>query len=145
MRIQRLNAENPEYVDIAVKNVEGATLTLGYPVAFVTGAASGDGVNVVLGGRDPRTFSGISLKDIPDVGTGAVVRAYGLVASTAIFAAGTSVTVAAGAPMGVGAAGSLGVNSTGLLETYGPLVAFDAIGAATNSPGGYARAFARAL
>ena len=65
-------------------------------------------------------------------------------ASPSRLPTGTSVTNAVGIALGPGPA-SLGVNSTGALETFGPVIALEAIGAAINSPGGYARGFVRAM
>lgn len=135
----------PDVIDIVVKNVSGATATTGYAVAYTTTAASLNGANVVLPAASQiATFAGISLADIPDNGVDGV-RAYGYVASTFIFAVGSSVTTAVANALGPGVAGSNGVNSTGLKDFFGPVVAMEAIGAAVNSPGGYAKGFVRAL
>lgn len=145
MRIQRVNQDDPEVVDLIVTNAAGATITLGYAAAFTTTAASVDGVKVVLpAAANNLTFAGISLKDLPDNAWGPV-RAYGLCNSVFVFACGTSVTVGAGVAMGPGVAGSGGVNSTGAVDTFGPVVSLQAIGAAINSPGGYAKGLVRAL
>lgn len=132
--------------DIPFLNLQGATVTLGLPVAFTNLAASLDGAGAVLPvATCARTFAGIAIRTTPNNGVG-MARAYGLLQSVAIFALGSSATVAIDAPMGVGVAGSLGVNSTGLLAVPGGIVvAAEAIGAAVNSPGGYARGFVRAL
>lgn len=137
---------SPEVVDVAFANVEGATATAGLPVVFTNLAASLDGAQAVLPKTTcQRMFAGIVLKTVPNNGVG-LARAYGLVNSVAIFALGTSATVAIDAAMGVGVTGSLGVNSTGLLAQAGGFVfAAEAIGAAVNSPGGYARGFVKCL
>ncbi len=137
----------PEFVDVAVRNVQGATITAGLPVCFANLAASCDGAQAVLPAAGVlRTFAGIAVKTIPNNGIG-LVRAYGLLNSVAIFATGTSATVAIDEILGVGVAGSLGVNSTGLIGTRpgGFVVALEAVGAAINSPGGYVKGFVRAL
>lgn len=136
----------PEFVDIAVRNVQGATITAGLPVCFTNLAASCDGAQAVLPVATAlRTFAGIAIKTIPNNGIG-LVRAYGYLGSVAIFATGISATVAIDEVLGVGVAGSLGVNSTGLQARPGGfVVALEAIGAAVNSPGGYVKGFVRAL
>lgn len=135
-----------EFIDVAVRNVQGATITAGLPVCFTNLAASVDGAQAVLPvATGLRTFAGIALKTIPNNGVG-LVRAYGYMQSVAIFALGASATVAIDEVLGVGVAGSLGVNSTGLQARPGGfVVALEAIGAAINSPGGYAKGFVRAL
>jgi len=134
----------PETIDCAVVNVQGATITTGYPACYTTLAASVDGVSVVLPASGSlKTFAGIALSDIPNNGVG-LVRAYGFCNSVAIFATGTSGTVALGEVMGLGAS-SLGVNSTGLTSGYGPVLSMTAIGAAITSPGGYAKGFVRTV
>src|SRR5688572_11664582 len=140
-----LSSAPPDVIDVVVKNVAGATLTTGYAASFTTTAASLNGQNVVLPAAGQiQTFAGLSLKDLPDNGVGAV-RAYGYVASTFIFACGTSVTNAVGIALGPGVAASNGVNSTGLKDLFAPVIALEAIGAAINSPGGYAKTLVRAL
>ena len=145
MRFKRINRDDPEYVDIPVVNATGATITTGYPAAYTTTAGSADGIKAVLpAASNLKTFAGIALKDIPNTEAG-VVRAYGYLASIAVFATGTSGTVALGEALGPGVAGSLGVNSTGLKDGFGPVLTFEAIGAAINSPGGFVSGFIRAL
>src|SRR5687768_7115091 len=123
MRIQRINLDDPEAVDVVVVNAQGATITLGYPAAFTTTANSADGVKAVLpAASNLKSFAGIALSNIPNTEPG-MVRAYGYVSSIAVFATGTSGTVALGEALGVGPA-SLGVNSTGLKDSYGPVVTF---------------------
>lgn len=136
----------PEFIDIAVRNVQGASITAGLPVCFTNLAASADGGQVVLPvSTCLRTFAGIAIRTIPNNGIG-LVRAFGYMASVAIFALGTSATVAIDEVLGVGVAGSLGVNSTGLQARPGGFVVnLEAIGAAINSPGGYVKGFVRAL
>lgn len=136
----------PEYVDIAFRNVEGATITLGLPVVFTNLAASLDGGQAVLPKSTcQRMFAGISFKTVPNNGIG-LARALGYFQSVAIFATGSSGTVALDEILGVGATGSLGVNSTGLLARPGGFViACEAIGAAVNSPGGYAKGYVKCL
>lgn len=134
-----------EFVDVIVKNVAGASITLGYAASYTTTAASVNGANVVLPAAGQiQTFAGVAQQTIPDNGVGRV-RAYGQAASTFIFATGTSVTNAVGIALGPGVAASNGVNSTGLKDLFAPVIALEAIGAAVNSPGGYARTLVRAL
>lgn len=133
-----------ETVDVGFTNAQGATITLGFPVALTTTAASVDGKLAVLPATSNlQTFYGIALKNVPNTDFG-LARAYGFCNSVAIFATGTSGTVAVGIALGPGPA-SLGVNSTGLKESFGPVIAMETFGAAICSPGGYAKGFVRAL
>lgn len=139
------DGSGPDVIDVVVKNVAGATITLGYAASFTTTAASLNGANVVLPAASQiATFAGLATHNIPDNTLGKV-RAYGYHSSVNIFACGTSVTNAVGIALGPGVAGSNGVNSTGLKDFFGPVIAMEAIGAAVNSPGGYAKGFVRAL
>lgn len=150
MRIRRLgNALGPgginEEVDVNYENVQGATITNALPVALCTTTSSNDGNNAVLpAAANALTFIGVALGDTPNNGFG-LARAYGFVNSVRIFAHGTSVTTAAGVAIGPAIATSNGFSSTGLVTAFGPLVSMEAIGAAVNSPGGYAKAFVRAM
>jgi hypothetical protein len=145
MIIQQINKNSPPKADVVVTNAAGATITLGYAASYTTTAASLDGNKVVLpAASQVATFAGIAVKNIPDNEIGRV-RAYGYHQSVFIFATGTSVTNAIAIAVGPGVAGSNGVNSTGLKDFLGPVVLAEAVGAAINSPGGYAKAFVRAL
>jgi hypothetical protein len=145
MRFKRLNREDPEYVDLPVVNASGATITTGFAVSYTTTANSADGIQAVSpAASNLKSFAGIALKDIPNTDAG-LVRAYGYLSSIYVFATGTSGTVALGEALGPGVAGSLGVNSTGLKDNFGPVITFEAIGAAINSPGSYVKGFVRAL
>lgn len=147
MKIQRINRDDADHADVAVVNAAGATITLGLGACFTTTANSNDGVKAVLSAspNNIRTFAGIALQSIPNTEAG-VVRAYGFVNSVAIFATGTSGTVIAGDPLGPGVAASAGqLNSTGLTYAFGPVIAMEQIGAAIQSPGGYAKGWVRAL
>jgi len=125
-------------------NVDAASITTGFPVCFTTTAASVNGNNAVLpAAANFLTFAGVSTSDVAANGVGRYI-AYGYAASVRIFAIGSSVTNAAGIAMGTGAASS-GVNSTGHLDTYGPVLSMESIGAAVNSPGGYAKGLLRAM
>ncbi len=136
--------QEAEFVDLAVKNVSGATITTGYAAAFTSTASSADGIGVVLPATSNlRSFAGIALSDIPNNAVGKV-RSLGFVNSVFIYPHGTSVTIAIGEPLGP-AAGSLGVSSSGLTYAYGPLVSMLAAGAAVCSPGGYVSAHVRNL
>jgi hypothetical protein len=143
MRIQKLNRDDAEVVDVAFTNVRGATLTLGHAVGVCGLAASLSGNNAVSP-TEANPFQGISLSDVPVNGVG-MARAYGVVSSVFVFAVGSSVTVNAGDVMGPGAAASLGVNSTGVRTVLAPVYAATAAGAAICSPGGYVKGFVRAL
>ena len=139
------NKTNAEVMYGNFTNVAGATVTTGHAVAFTTTAASLDGNSAVHPAVGQlRTFAGISNSDVPDTQSGRYI-AYGYAASVYIFGTGTSVTTAIDNMLGPGVAGSFGVNSTGLKGTFGPVNALAAIGAAINSPGGYASGFVRAM
>lgn len=139
------NAKGGSRIEVPYLNVQGATITLGLPVAFTNLAASVDGAQAVLPvATCQRTFAGIALKTVPNNGVGVAV-AHGYCASVAIYAVGSSATVAIDETLGVGVAGSMGVNSLGLTTRTGFVIALEAIGAAINSPGGYAKGFVRAV
>lgn len=138
------NKTNAEIMYGNVTNVSGSAITKGYAVALTTTAASVNGNKAVLPASGQlRTFVGVAAEDIPDTQSGRYI-AYGYAASVHIFAAGTSVTNAVDIALGPGP-GSSGVNSTGLIGTFGPVISLEAIGAAINSPGGYAQGFVRAM
>jgi hypothetical protein len=144
MQFQRVNRTNAEQAFGLFKNVSGATILGNYPVAFTTLAASADGHQAVVPATGSLfTFAGIADADVADTEVG-LYQCYGFRNSTRIFATGTSQTVATGVLLGPANA-SNGVNSTGLLETYGPLVSMEAIGAIVNSGGGYAKTFIRLM
>lgn len=134
-----------EYVDVAFLNVQGATITLGLPVAFTTTAASLDGAQAVLpAASQTRTMCGVAIRTVPNNGIG-FARSYGYLASVAIYAHGTSVTIAVDSPLGASPS-SLGLSSTGLITAGAAVaVALEAAGAAVCSPGGYIRAFIRGM
>ena len=135
---------NAETIDVVYTNVQGATVTTGYPVAFTTTVGSVDGISAVLPAiNNLLSFFGISLSDIPNNGVG-LARTWGLCNSVAIFATGTSGSTAAGVALGPGAA-SLGVNSTGNITLFGPVIILVSYGAAVNSSGGYTKGFVRAM
>ena len=144
MKIQRINRDDREFVDVAYHNVSGSTLAKGESVAFTTLAASADGISAVnVAASNIYTFAGVALADVADDDYG-YARAYGLVDSVNIFATGTSTTIAIGVAMGP-AISAVGFGSAGDTETFGPLVSMTIIGAAIQSPGGYSNAFVRAL
>lgn len=137
---------SPDVIDMPIRNVHGATITVGLPANYTNTAASLDGAQATLPVSTAlRLFAGIALKTIPNNGLG-LVRAYGLVNSVAIFAHGASVTIAADVTMGVGVAGSLGVSSTGFVGVGGGyVISCEAAGALVCSAGGYIKGFVRAL
>lgn len=143
MRLQRINYNDPEAVDVVFTNAAGATITLGGAVGLTTTAASLDG-NLGVYALATQPFIGVALSNVPNNSVG-MARAYGFVNSVFVFAVGSSVTVNVGDVIGGGAAGSLGFNSTGIRTVLHPVTALDAAGAAVCSPGGYIRGFVRAL
>lgn len=99
MNIQQVNRDQPENVYIYVKNVEGATITAGLPVAYALGT-SNDGVQATLAnaaGEYPG-FIGIAVRDIPNNEYGRIQKA-GFVNSVLISNVGTSITINAGDPL----------------------------------------------
>jgi hypothetical protein len=99
MQIKTVNRDTSEQVFINVKNVEGATITTGLPVAYALGT-SNDGVNVTLAnaaGEYPG-FVGIAFTDIPNNEYGRI-QISGFVASALISNVGSSITINAGDPL----------------------------------------------
>lgn len=144
MRIQKLNFNDPEAIDVVVTNVAGATITLGGAVGLTTTAASLDG-NQAVYAMVAHPLVGVALSNIPNNAVG-LARSYGFVNSVFVFAVGSSVTVNAGDALGnANVAASLGFNSTGVRTVLGPVIALEAAGAAVCSPGGYIRGFVRAM
>ena len=113
-------------------------------MCFTTTSGSTDGYQVVAPATSQvQTFAGIADADIADAAVG-LYQCYGYRDSVRIFATGSSQTIAAGIAMGP-AASSNGVNSSGLKDFFGPVISMEAIGAAVNSPGGYAKALIKAM
>jgi predicted regulator of Ras-like GTPase activity (Roadblock/LC7/MglB family) len=104
MQIQGVNKDLSEKVYIGVKNVEGATMTTGLPVAYVLGT-SNDGVNAVIANAaaDYPGFIGVAVRDIANNDYGQV-QISGFVNSILISNVGSSITINAGDPL-VAAAG----------------------------------------
>lgn len=99
MQIASVNRDQSEKVFINVKNVEGATITTGLPVAYALGT-SNDGVNATLAnaaGEYPG-FLGVAVKDIPNNDYGQV-QISGFVNSLLLSNVGTSITINAGDPL----------------------------------------------
>lgn len=105
MQIQGVNKDLSEKVYIGIKNVEGATMTVGLPVAYVLGT-SNDGVNAVIANAagDYPGFIGVVVKNIANNDYGQVQIA-GFVNSILLSNVGTSITVNAGDPLVPAAAG----------------------------------------
>lgn len=142
MIIQPRHRGSVEFADAVVENAAGATITLGFPACLTTTAASVDGKKAVLpAAANFLSLVGPAVANIPDTDFGRV-RVFGYFSSVRIYAHGTSVTIAAGVALGTGP-GSSGYSSTGLLESYGPVISMESIGAAVCSPGGYAKGFCR--
>lgn len=99
MQIQTANRAVAEKVYINVKNVEGATLTTGLPVAFALGT-SNDGINVVRANAagDYPGFIGVAVSDIPNNDYGSV-QISGFVNSVLLSNVGSSITINAGDPL----------------------------------------------
>jgi len=146
MQFQRVNRTNAEKAFGVCVNEHSATITGNYPVLFIAANASSNDGYKVQGNlsADLRLFAGIADADIAQGAVG-LYQCYGYRDSVYIYALTTSETIAAGAALGPGATGSPGLSSLGLTATFMPVVAMQAIGATVNSPGGYAKAFIRAL
>lgn len=99
MQIQGVNKDLSEKVYIGIKNVEGATMTVGLPVAYVLGT-SADGVNAVIANAagDFPGFIGVVVKNIANNDYGQVQIA-GWVNSILLSNVGTSITINAGDPL----------------------------------------------
>lgn len=105
MQIQGVNKDLSEKVYIGIKNVEGATMTVGLPVAYVLGT-SNDGVNAVIANAagDYPGFIGVVVKNIANNDYGQVQIA-GFVNSILLSNVGSSITINAGDPLVPAAAG----------------------------------------
>lgn len=99
MQIQTANREISEKVFINVKNVEGATITTGLPVAYAQGTSM-DGVSAVVANAagDYPGFIGVAVSDIANNDYGQVQIA-GYVDSVLISNVGSSLTIAVGSPL----------------------------------------------
>ena len=99
MLFKRLNRNTAENIYISAENVEGATLTIGLPVAYALGA-SNDGVKVVRddAALDHPGFIGVAVRDIPNNDFG-LVQVGGFIPSLLVSNAGTSITITVGDPM----------------------------------------------
>lgn len=99
MQFATVNRENPERMYRSIKNVEGATITTGLPVALALGT-SNDGVNATIANAaaDYPGFVGIALTDIPNNEYGRI-QGMGFVNSVLISNVGTSITINAGDPL----------------------------------------------
>lgn len=105
MQIQTVNRDTPERVTIAVKNIEGATITTGLPVAMAQGTSvDGQGVVIANAAADYPGFLGIAIKDIPNNEYGRIQTA-GFVNSVLLSNVGSSITVNVGNPLVPAAAG----------------------------------------
>lgn len=105
MQIQGVNKDLSEKVYVGIKNVEGATMTVGLPVAYVLGT-SNDGVNAVIANAagDYPGFLGVVVKNIANNDYGQVQIA-GFVNSILLSNVGSSITINAGDPLVPAAAG----------------------------------------
>lgn len=103
MLIQQLNRQDPEKIQLIVKNVDGGgSITTGLGACFPITGASIDGVSAVRAtGALARGFVGVATQDIGINGTG-LVTAWGIVNSVAISNVGSSITITAGDQLKVG-------------------------------------------
>lgn len=146
MQLQNINRTDAEKIFGAFTNVQGATITTGYAVAFTTTVASLDGnAAVIPAAGQINTFAGIATSDVANNQVG-LYQAYGFNGSVFYFAEATSVSLAVGGlAAGPGVAGSLGVGVTGLSFALGPVIIVASVGAVVRSAGGYTQGFIRAL
>ncbi len=95
MQTQRVNRTDAEKIFLVVKNVDVDSMTTGYGVRFVGGAAaeivSTDGIQAVKMSALSPQFAGIAIQDIVSNGFG-LVQAYGYVNSIAYSVVATSLT-----------------------------------------------------
>lgn len=99
MQLSKVNRDQAEKVFMNVKNVEGATITAGLPVAFALGV-SNDGVNAVIANAaaDYPGFLGVATRDIANNDYGQV-QISGFVGSILLSNVGTSITINQGDPL----------------------------------------------
>lgn len=99
MQIQTANRDVSEKVFISVKNVEGATITTGLPVAYAQGTSvDGKAVVVANAAADFPGFIGVAVRDIPNNDFGSV-QISGFVDSVLVSNVGSSITIAVGSPL----------------------------------------------
>lgn len=99
MLFAKTNRASSEVVRQSIKNVQGATITTGLPVAYA-GTNSLDGVSAVLAdaAADYPRFAGVALSDIPNNDYG-LIQVNGYVGSMLLSHTATSVTINAGDPL----------------------------------------------
>jgi len=99
MQLKRSNRDGAENMYVSIKNVEGATITTGTPVAYA-GTNSLDGNSAVLANAaaDYARFLGVSLTDIPNNQYGRV-QVSGYIGSILVSGHSASVTINAGDPL----------------------------------------------
>lgn len=92
MLFQRLNRTDPEKIYAVYKNVEGATITTGYPVSVRN--TSTDGISVVIANAtaDYPGFVGVAKQDIANNDYG-LATIWGYVDSVLVSSAGTSISI----------------------------------------------------
>lgn len=105
MQIGTVNRDQSEKMYLSVKNVEGATITVGLPVGYALGTSM-DGVSAVLcdAAGDKPGFLGIAVKDIPNNEYGRI-QVAGYVNSILLSNVGSSITINVGDPLVPGPAG----------------------------------------
>lgn len=153
MLIQQLNRQDPERVQLVVKNVDGGgSITTGMGAALVATAASGDGISAVrttaLAGN-ANNFCGVAAMDIPINGYG-LVTAWGYAASVLISQSVGSYTITAGdvliqSATQVGAFTSVVTNAALSTAMYKYVVAVGALADTISNPRPYLSGIVRAL
>lgn len=119
MLFKKLNREGAENIFRPILNVQGATITTGYPVSLKPTGASIDGISAVIcdAAGDLYGFIGFAKEDIANNDYG-LAQVNGHVASILVSNAGTSITITAGdylipGPVGVYSADVAAVYSGG--------------------------------
>jgi len=99
MLFTRLQRTGPEKVFTVVSNIQGATITTGYPVNLAVGV-SNDGISAQIANTAANYpgFIGVAVKDIASNDYG-LVQISGFVNSVFLSNVGTSITITAGDPL----------------------------------------------
>lgn len=99
MLLQRINREDSEKIYVSVKNIEGATLTTGWPVAYhIINSNNGVEAQLANAAADYPGFIGVAVKDIA-INDFGLVQIAGFVNSMLLSNVGSSITINAGDPL----------------------------------------------
>lgn len=99
MQVGVVNRDSQDRIYVSVKNVEGATITTGLPVAYAL-VTSNDGISATIANAaaDYPGFMGVALNDIPNNEYGRI-QVAGFVNSILLSNIGSSATINAGDPL----------------------------------------------